>query len=101
MTDAPLIEARGLRKTFVAKRPLFSAPTLVRAVDGVDLSVRRCETFSIVGESGCGNSTLARLLIRLLAPTEGSVVYDGKDIATLPEKEMRALSTTVALISKF
>jgi oligopeptide/dipeptide ABC transporter ATP-binding protein len=86
-----LIEARGLRKHFVTKRPLFGKPTVVRAVDGVDLSVRRGETFSIVGESGCGKSTLARLLIRLLDPTEGSVVYDGEDIAALPEGEMRRL----------
>jgi len=72
--DTPLIEARGLRKHFVTKRPLFGKPTIVRAVDGVDLSVRRGETFSIVGESGCGKSTLARLLIRLLDPSAGSVM---------------------------
>jgi oligopeptide/dipeptide ABC transporter ATP-binding protein len=98
MTEVPLLEARGLRKTFVARRPLFSAPTLVRAVDGVDLEIRRGETFSIVGESGCGKSTLARLLIRLLDPSEGGVIYEGKDIATLPEEEMRVLRRDLQFI---
>ena len=96
--DTPLIEARGLRKHFVTKRPLFGKPTIVRAVDGVDLSVRRGETFSIVGESGCGKSTLARLLIRLLDPSAGSVIYEGKDIAALPEAEMRRLRRDLQFI---
>ncbi len=90
MTDT-VLQARSLRKHFTTARPLFKAPTVVRAVDGVDLDIRRGETFSIVGESGCGKSTLARLLLRLLDPTEGSVIYDGQDIAPLPDKEMRKL----------
>ncbi len=96
--DDPLIEARGLRKHFVTKRPFFGQPTIVRAVDGVDLAVQRGETFSIVGESGCGKSTLARLLIRLLDPSEGSVIYNGKDIAALPEGEMRHLRSDLQFI---
>ena len=90
MTDL-VLQAETLRKHFTTARPLFGEPTVVRAVDGIDLDIRRGETFSIVGESGCGKSTLARLLIRLLDPTEGSVIYNGQDIAALPEKEMRKL----------
>jgi len=90
MTDL-VLQAKTLRKHFTTARPLFGEPTVVRAVDGIDLDIRRGETFSIVGESGCGKSTLARLLIRLLDPTDGSVIYNGQDIATLPDKEMRKL----------
>ena len=90
-SNEPVIEAINLRKHFVTKRPLFGPPTIVRAVDGINLRIARGETFSIVGESGCVKSTLARLLIRLLDPTEGSVVYEGRDIAALPAAEMRGL----------
>lgn len=90
MTDL-VLQAKTLRKHFTTANPLFGTPTVVRAVDGIDLDIRRGETFSIVGESGCGKSTLARLLIRLLDPTEGSVIYDGQDIASLPDKAMRRL----------
>ena len=89
--SAPILETVGLCKHFVTRRPLIGAPTVVRAVDGVDLRIARGETFAIVGESGCGKSTLARLLIRLLDPTHGSVFYDGRDIAALPREEMRRL----------
>jgi peptide/nickel transport system ATP-binding protein len=90
MTDA-ILETRDLVKRFPLRRGLFAPPVAVRAVDGVTLSIRRGETFAIVGESGCGKSTFARLLIRLLAPTSGRVLYAGRDIAALPEREMRRL----------
>lgn len=86
-----ILEARGLERRFVTKRPLFGEPTVVRAVDGVDLAVRRGETLAVVGESGCGKSTLARLLVRLIEPTGGHVLYDGRDIGALSEAELRKL----------
>ncbi len=99
MTDGDIIlEARDLARSFVTHKPLFGQPTLVRAVDGVDLSIRRGETFAIVGESGCGKSTLARLLVRLIAPTGGTVVYEGRDIGGLDERTMRGLRRDLQFI---
>jgi len=86
-----ILEARGLQRTFSSGGGLFQKRSVVKAVDGVDLTVTRGETLSIVGESGCGKSTLARTLVRLLEPTAGQVLYEGNDIAHLPEREMRRL----------
>ncbi|MGR3758035.1 MAG: ABC transporter ATP-binding protein [Tranquillimonas sp.] len=98
MSDDIILEAAGLEKRFTTRKPLFGAPTVVRAVDGVDLAVRRGETFAIVGESGCGKSTLARLLVRLIQPSAGSVVYEGRDIAQLDPAEMRKLRREMQFI---
>ncbi|WP_293718022.1 ABC transporter ATP-binding protein [Stappia sp.] len=95
--DTPdvVLEARGLAKHFRAGSKmggsLLGEQPVVRAVDGVSLSVRRGETLAVVGESGCGKSTLARLLLRLIDPTAGEVFYGGRDIARLPAAEMRRL----------
>ena len=99
MTDAPVIlQAHALEKHFVTKTPLFGEPTVVRAVDGVDLQIRRGETFAIVGESGCGKSTLARMLVRLIEPSRGQVVYDGTDIGALRDDELRRLRRDIQFI---
>src|SRR6056297_63178 len=99
MTQPPVIlETNALERLFVTKRPLFGEPTVVRAVDGVDLAIRQGETFAIVGESGCGKSTLARLLVRLIEPTAGQVVYDGRDIGDLSQTELRALRREMQFI---
>ncbi|WP_102106727.1 ABC transporter ATP-binding protein [Oceaniglobus roseus] len=70
----------------------------VRAVDGVSLDIRRGETFAIVGESGCGKSTLARLLMRLLAPTSGTVEFDGAEVTTLEGNRLRDLRRDMQFI---
>ncbi|MEZ5779828.1 MAG: dipeptide ABC transporter ATP-binding protein [Paracoccaceae bacterium] len=93
-----ILEASGLERRFVTNRPLFGPPTIVRAVDGVDLAVRRGETLAIVGESGCGKSTLARLLVRLIAPSAGTVTYEGRDIGALDEAAMRGLRRELQFI---
>jgi peptide/nickel transport system ATP-binding protein len=98
MSQPIALQARGLKKRFVTKKPLFGEPTVVRAVDGVDLAIAEGETFAIVGESGCGKSTLARLLVRLIEPSEGEVTYDGRDIGALSDTALRALRAEMQFI---
>jgi peptide/nickel transport system ATP-binding protein len=89
----PLIEVRGLVKHFPLKgrKADDGRPAVVRAVDGVDFTVYERETLGVVGESGCGKSTAARLLMRLLEPNAGEVVFDGRAVGSrdMPLKEYR------------
>src|SRR3712207_9159406 len=78
-SDDIILEGVGLKKHF-GSGGLLSSPTVVRAVDGVSLGIRRGETFAVVGESGCGKTTLGRLLLRLIEPTGGDVRYEGQSI---------------------
>ena len=71
---------------------------MIRAVDGVDLEIRRGETLGLVGESGSGKSTLARLLAGLLVPTDGAVEFDGPDLARLGREQLRALRRDVQVV---
>ena len=85
-----LIEVKGMKKWFPIKGGMLSAvKSYVRAVDGVDLQIKRGETLGIVGESGCGKTTLGRVLLGLIPITDGSVLYDGEDIRTIPDRELR------------
>ena len=89
-----LLEIRGLTKDYPLRRPFAwrGGPASVRrAVDGVDLDVSRGECVALVGESGSGKTTLARCALHLLAPTAGSVRFDGRDLAALPPAELRRL----------
>jgi peptide/nickel transport system ATP-binding protein len=75
---SPLLEVRGLVKHFPLKKDMLGrGGGVVRAVDGVDFSVRAGETLGVVGESGCGKSTTARLLMRLIEPDRGDIIFDG------------------------
>jgi peptide/nickel transport system ATP-binding protein len=87
-----LLEVIGLEVHFPIKSGLLFDRTVghVRAVDGVDLSIRRGETYGLVGESGCGKSTLGKAILNLEPPTKGSVIFDGVDIASLKGKALRA-----------
>jgi len=95
-----LIEVRDLVKEFPIKGSYLVRRTLgaVHAVDGVSFDVRRGETFGIVGESGCGKSTTARLLLRLLQPTSGSVRFDGREIADLKPSQIKPLRREMQMI---
>lgn len=77
---APLVEARNLSRQFTVRRAFGSAHQTVKAVDDVTLRIGHGEIFGLVGESGCGKSTIGRLLLRLLEPTAGQLLFDGVDI---------------------
>jgi len=83
-----LLEVEDLRMHFPVRRGLFRPPGLVRAVDGVDLRVAQGETLGLVGESGCGKTTVARCIVRLCDPTGGSILFQGHDLAQLTPREM-------------
>jgi len=86
---APLLEVRGLKMHFPIKAGILRRTVgHVKAVDGVDLTVREGETLGLVGESGSGKSTLARCVLRLLEPTEGEVLFGGEDVLKMGRKEM-------------
>jgi oligopeptide transport system ATP-binding protein len=85
-----LLEIRDLKKHFPVGEGLFSRHRgMIKAVDGVSLSVEEGETLGIVGESGCGKSTLGRTILRLLEPTSGEVYFQGKNLLALSQRELR------------
>jgi oligopeptide/dipeptide ABC transporter ATP-binding protein len=97
--QTPLLEARDLVKHFVVRRWLLGSPLVtLRAVDGVSFELGHGETLALVGESGCGKSTVGRLVLRLIEPTSGSVTFEGRDLSTLGAKELRAFRSHAQLI---
>ncbi|MBL8674051.1 MAG: ATP-binding cassette domain-containing protein [Rhodospirillales bacterium] len=103
--DKPLVRLAGLTRHFDVSAPwlarvLEGKPrAIVQAVEGVDIEIRAGETFSLVGESGCGKSTVARLVVGLYPPTAGSITFDGMDMAVpRPRAEMAALRRRMQMI---
>ncbi len=95
----PLLEVRGLKKYFPIQAGVLQRVTgQVKAVDGVDLSIRQGETLGLVGESGCGKSTLGRTIVRLLEPTAGQILFQGIDLAHLSGEGMRRMRREMAMI---
>ncbi|MGB9857603.1 MAG: ABC transporter ATP-binding protein [Dictyoglomaceae bacterium] len=99
-TDEILLEVRNLKKYFPIKRGVVFSKHVgdVKAVDGISFSIRRGETVGLVGESGCGKSTTARVIIRLIEPTDGEIFFEGKDITKLPQNELRKLRKDLQII---
>ena len=98
-SEDPLIEVQGLKTWFpITSGILQRTIAHVRAVDGVDLTIRQGETLGLVGESGCGKSTLGRSILRLVEPTEGAVRFKGQDITHLSRGSMRRLRREMAMI---
>ena len=96
----PLLEVRGLRMYFPVSDGQIMRRHIgdVKAVDGVDFTIGRGETLGLVGESGCGKTTMGRCILRLETPTAGEIIYDGVDIAKLGRREMVALRRRIQVI---
>jgi oligopeptide transport system ATP-binding protein len=99
MSDDILV-VENLKKHFPVSQGIVLKKQIgaVKAVDGVSFTVRRGETLGVVGESGCGKSTMARCVMRLLDPTEGSVLFDGRDITRLSRAHMRPVRRDMMMI---
>lgn len=98
--SAPLLEVEHLVKYFAVRevQGLTMVRNTVKAVDDVTFTLAQGETLGLVGESGCGKSTVSRCLTRLETPTSGAIRYKGRDIATLPEKQLRPLRREIQMI---
>jgi oligopeptide/dipeptide ABC transporter ATP-binding protein len=99
MSATPLLSLENVTKHFVVRRSLLGmASGVVRAVDGVSFNVDAGETLALVGESGCGKSTVGRLALRLMEPTEGRVRFAGRDLGSLPGPDLRRVRAGAQLI---
>ncbi len=99
MSAAPILEVKGLTKHFSIGGGLFAgAPSVVHAVDDVSFNLARGKTLALVGESGCGKTTLAKMLLKLLVPTAGRVVIGGKDVGAMTGATLRQFRTDVQAV---
>jgi len=99
--EEPLVKVTNLKKYFDIRKGLFQRKgEFVRAVDDVSFEISYGENLALVGESGCGKTTTARLILRLLKPTSGTVYYSGKDLFNLTDEEMRRIRPKIQLVSQ-
>jgi peptide/nickel transport system ATP-binding protein len=97
--DDMILQVESLKMYFPITRGLFRRKVgEIKAVDGVSFKMRRGETLGLVGESGCGKTTVGRCICRVYTPTAGSIVFDGREIAQMPEKDFRPLRRDIAVI---
>ncbi|MEM7228956.1 MAG: ATP-binding cassette domain-containing protein [Planctomycetota bacterium] len=97
--SAPLLRVDGLKKYFPVRSGIFGRRTSwVKAVDGVSFDIRPGETLGLVGESGCGKTTVGRTILRLAPATEGSIQFDGQDVNALNRRQMQRLRREMQII---
>jgi oligopeptide/dipeptide ABC transporter ATP-binding protein len=95
----PLLQVENLKKYFPIRRGVFQRTVgHVRAVDGVSFSVQKGETLGVVGESGCGKSTMGRSILRLIEPTSGAVRFEGKDVVRMNRAQMQAMRREMQMV---
>ncbi|QHQ61313.1 dipeptide ABC transporter ATP-binding protein [Anaerocolumna sedimenticola] len=96
--STPLVSVKNVTKTFQVSKGFFAKKKYVHAVNDITFTIMQGETFSLVGESGCGKSTTGRLLDRLLTPDQGEIWFNGNEISKISENEMRPLRRDVQMI---
>ena len=93
-----LLEVKNLRKYFPAQGDFLGKAVTVKAVDGVNFAIRKGETLGLAGESGCGKTTIGKLILRLLEPTEGEIIFEGKNILQFNKNKLKNLRRHVQII---
>lgn len=98
-TDSPLVEVRNLKKHYPINSGILNRQTgAVRAVDGVTFDIQAGETFAVVGESGCGKTTLGKTVARLLSPTSGEIRFDGEEIGSLGKRKLKRFRKHIQVV---
>ena len=98
LQPSPLLQVQNLTKSFVVRQGFLGAKSELRAVDDVSFAVYPGETLGLVGESGCGKSTLSRCLLRLIEPTAGKILFEGRSVLELRAAEMRQLRRAMQIV---